>query len=862
MDIEKEEEIVVQNDEEKSQSNSTGINDSHNGNNDSSTRDVCNGYVNGYCLQRNPTNAFTNEPIDPRSLFQEINDLERMSINELISKQVEPIKEIQQAFSTWYNRTNDKQSEFNIKFNINDNLNYTILPRDLLVLELREPNDLYDSYVGAYQHLAKYNKDVIDKQIAPIGKLAIQLDWYKKACNLLFSTNLNVMNTLTLDYSYTIVNGLNNQTYTNRTKFLLYYYPVGLFESNNILPTQVINRLIFRYRFIDRPICFIPSITNSFSNTNDFAVKVNDEFNKLLFCIIKFVERNNDKIIGEDDMELKTFTVTSTVKHKPYKIDMKIKANGSKISIFNMNLLPNVVQYNSYYNDSFSPILVDVNKYKTLIDEIEKDFKSRLADYGYSKEILKTSLKSLVNPTSFNIAIIWFFINSSIDYKEKSSFFMPLRENIQRVFDPETELEKNYYKTKIRLVSDNKLTFSTMAANDLVEFNDDERITKYYTFNEMIHLINLLIMIKDDHFYFKYQKYSDISYDNDKKKKKQLEEGHDENDNKIKNVDKMEIKFTYKHNNRVRLYKTTLKCLYDHNYLTLDNLFSIDRTINYKNYYDYNEIVNYIYYFNGLLQNRYQNINTLLYTSSNLLNSYNNDMKSLYIIGESQCGKSVFKNILLQYINEYYEKTNTKPADFNYDDSSILKVYDDIDLLEKSMNHKTYLILNKDTLTVNINEKNKQPVRVYKDITNIILNNDWPMITTWYHQRRIKTCLFIPISRKSLQYTVERIFKSETRGNGSFNDVFINNFFQYIISYKDQLYYDGVYYSDCKHLLDQNLTMEIISENIKNILNLDSIIRTREMVKVEDKKCITELRQVPYPTYIDYTVTKKFNIIL
>ena len=133
-------------------------------------------------------------------------------------------------------------------------------------------------------------------------------------------------------------------------------------------------------------------------------------------------------------------------------------------------------------------------------------------------------------------------------------------------------------------------------------------------------------------------------------------------------------------------------------------------------------------------------------------------MRSLYIIGESQCGKSIFKNILLQYINEYYEKTSTKRSDFNYDDSSILKVYDDIDLLEKAKGHKTNLVLNSDVYTVNINEKNKQPIRVYKDITNLILNNDWPLITTWYHQRRIKTCLFVPINKNIIKTTISSIF--------------------------------------------------------------------------------------------------------
>lgn len=365
-------------------------------------------------------------------------------------------------------------------------------------------------------------------------------------------------------------------------------------------------------------------------------------------------------------------------------------------------------------------------------------------------------------------------------------------------------------------------------------------------------------MTKDGHFYFKHQHYNDISSDCKKPKKKKQEPGETDTDDDIKihNLDNLELKFVYDG----IVYKTNLKELNDNGYLTLDLLFSLERTINTRLFYDQNEYVNYLYYFNGVLQNRYQNRNTLMYTASNLLNSYNNDMRTLYIIGESQCGKSVFKNILLQYINEYYEKTSTRSSDFNYDDSSILKVYDDVDLLEKSMNQRTYLILNKDSLTVNINEKNKQPVRVYKDITNVVLNNDWPLITTWYHQRRVKTCLFIPISKKSLTYTVERIFKSETRGNGSFNDVFINNFFQYVITYRDSLFYDGVYYSDCFHLLDVDLKYGIIAENVKNILNLNSVSNTKRLINVVGNKCIAVLKQQPNQSYIDYYARRKFNL--
>ena len=806
--------------------------------------------------------------LDRKALNKYSKALDEMTINELTTKGVEPIAELMAPFQQWYDKTDTVQPKCTIKFDIADKLDTGHLPRDLLVVELREKNDLYDTYIGMYQHLARYNKDIIDKTTAPNGKIAIQLDWYKKACDLLIKTNLSVMDTLTVDYTYTISNSLNNQQYTNKTKFLLFYYPVGLFESNNILPTHVLHRMILRYRFMDKPICFIPSITNSFSNTNDFAVKVNAEFNRVLFAIIKFAGRDHDVITDQNGNSLDSYITRTSVKDKPYKIDMTFKVTGTSISIFNNNLLPNVAQYNSYYSDSFSPFLIDFEKYKQLVDELEHTFSGDLKLYGFSDNLFRRCLESVYKPTNFNVAILWWFINYSIRFRDMSNIFFTLRDNLTRLFEPQSEREKMYYKTKIKLVADNKL--QTTDDPDITAVNDDN-LSRYYTFNEVIHLINALVMCKDDHFYFKYQKYADISCDNDHKKKRKPVESEDgaqqnqhqqDDDSKIKSIDGMEVKFTYKHNGTTRLYRTTLQYLYSHNYLTLDTMYSIERTINVKTCYDYDEIVNYLYYFNGLLENRYQNANTLLYTSSNLLNSYNNDMKSLYIIGESQCGKSVYKNILLQYINEYYEKMNTKPCDFNYDDSSILKVYDDVDLLEKNAKQKTYLILNKDSLTVNINEKNKQPVRVYKDITNIVLNNDWPMITTWYHQRRVKTCWFIPISRKSLQYTVDRIFKSATRGNGSFNDVFINNFFQYLVSYRDELVYDGVYYSDCKHLLDTNLPLDIISENIKNILNLDSINNTKGMVTVIDNKCIAVLPQMKHTTYIDYFVSKKFDISL
>lgn len=804
------------------------------------------------------------EIINDKTFIEELNDfkndLDNMTINDLILNKIEPIKSIQNYFINWYNNFNNN-SFINLKFNYSNNLNYN-LPKDLLILEIREKNDLYDSYIGQYQYLLKYNKDIIDKNNFNLSNLTKELLWYKNACNLLLNTNLECLNTLTINYSWILTNNLNNEKINGNTKFLLFYYPIGIFNSNNLLPTTVWNRLIFRYKFFDNQICFIPSITKSWSNSDEFSLLINKEFNKLLFSIISFIERDNDIILDNNNNIINNFQINSFVKYNNLKIDMKFNIFNNKINIFDYKLLPFPTEYNNYYSNYLSPELININKFNDLINYLKIRYnKNTLIKNGFNENLFDLILESLYKPTKFNISILWWFINYDNNCKDLiNNLLFSLKDNLIKLFNPENELEKLYYLTKIKIVSNNKLN----SFDWLNKINDND-IKKYYSFNEMIHLINSLIMYKENHFYFKYQNYSDISNDFNKNIKKN-KKGNNENNNneneeeddniKIKNLDDLIIKFIYNNN----LYQTNLKDLYNKNYLSLDNLFSLQRSINKKLFFDQNEYINYLYYLNGILKNRYQNKNTLLYTCKNLLNSYNNDMKSLYIIGESQCGKSVFKNILLQYINEYYEKTSTKQSDFNYDDSSILKVYDDIDLLDKKKH--TNLILNKDSYTVNINEKNKQPIKVYKDITNIILNNDWPKIITWYHQRRIKTCLFIPNSKNSLDYIIQRIFKSNTRGNGSFNDVFINNFYQYLISYNDNLYYDGIYYSDCIHLLDSNLSIDILQENIKNILNLDSIIQTKGLIKTLSDKNIVTLKQLPFFNYLDYYVKNKFDILI
>jgi hypothetical protein len=774
-------------------------------------------------------------------------ELDNMTINELINYKVEPIQSINEEFSEFLDKFN-LENENTVKFSYNEDIDFKI-PMDILVMEIREDKDLYDSYIGGYQKLYLYNKDIIDKSSGPLGSINKEIFWYRNCCKEILLNHLDDFNTLTINFKWSLINKLNNKKFGGDTKFLIFFYPVGLFTSNNMLPTTVWNRLIFRYKFIENEICFTPSITNTWSNSDKSSVVINKEFNKLLFSII------NLNINSEFERDYK---VNSCLNLENYSYYMKFNVFNTPIKIFNYKLMPCPTEYNSYYSDTLSSELIDVNKFKDLTDYLSIKY-DNLERYGYSSNIFDTALKSLYKPIRFNMAIIWWFINDGGKSKEISNdLMMKLRDNLDRVFSPSNEIEKLYYLTKIKIVSEKTLLTSDWL-NRFTDDNDEINHSKYYTFNEIIHLINSLVVFINDHFYFKHQRYHDISKLLSVKKA----DNADRNENgKIDNVlpvlDKISVKFRY----GISLYETSLKELYDRNYLSLDKLFSLERTVNAKMFFDQNEYVNYIYYLNGVLQNRYQNKNTLLYTVKNVLDSYDNDMKTLYIIGESQCGKTIFKNILLQYINEYYEKTTIKKSDFNYEDSSILKIYDDIDLMNKCNNNETLLIVNSDTYTVNINEKNKQPVKVYKDITNIVLNNDWPKINTWYHQRRVKTCLFIPNSKKSLQWIIERIFKNESRSNGSFNDVFINNFYQYLISFQDILYFDGVYYSDCINLLDtKKLSLNTIPENVKNILNLDTTNQARKYIKFDNGQLSVMLKQVKYFNYIDYYVKNKFNIL-
>ncbi len=792
------------------------------------------------------------------SYIERLNDVE---IGDLIYERIQPFEGIRSKFREWHNHFD--APELKLKFEYSNDFDGK-LPADLLVMEVREQDDIYDSYIGMYQQLLFYDKDIIDKTKAPIGALTKQLKWYKEACDILIKNDLATLNTLKINYTWTLMNDLNNEKCTGNTCFYVYHYPVGIFSSNNLLPTDVWNRIIFRYPFMGEEMCFIPSITKSWSNSDKVAVAANHEFNKLLVSIIRFIERPHDRIYINNE-NVNSYRISSSVNSEHIKLDMTLDINGKTISVFDYRLLPSPTTYNSYYVKSFGPELFDIIKVNDLIQRLKRLYNSELERYGYPSKLFDDILKSFYTNTEFNVAILWWFINTNKRAKEIANELMfTMKDNIDRIFMPTSDLERAYYLSKIELVSDN----SPNDINWLANYQDRD-VSRYYTFNEMIHMINELVMVKDDHFFLKYQFYTDIS-DDQSKKKPSRSNSHTESstssdtadismhETSLRLLDDMPIVFSY----LGVLHKTTLKELFDRNYLTLNRIFSIQKSVTRKMYFDYDECVNYLYYLNGLLQNRYQNKNTLLYTFSNLLMTYTNDMRTLYIIGESQCGKSVFKNIILNYIVDYYEKTTVKQSDFNYDDAYTLKIYDDVDIMEKSKHRKTNLILSRDNYTVNINEKNKQPVKVYKNITNIVLNNDWPRIITWYHQRRIKTCLFVPNSRHSLEYAIERIFKNNNRCVGSFNDVFINNFFQFLISYRDRLYHEGVYYSDCLHLLDQDLPLEVLEENIKNILNLNSVNDTKDFIRLIDNQKVISLKQQNHANYVDYYLKRRFNILI
>lgn len=795
---------------------------------------------------------------DDYALEDYINRLNEMDINELVYEKIHPIEGLKSKFGNWVNAP-EKQG-LKLKFTYAPDFK-RILPKDLLVMEIRETDDLYNSYIRGYQKLLFYEKDIIDKNKSPDCSLIRQLDWYKKACGVLLGSDLKVLDTIRIRYSWSLTNDTTNEKFSGSTSFYLYHYPPGLFQSNNILPTTVWNRIIFRYPFMDNDMCFVPSITRSWSNSDKTAKMINAEFNKLLLSIIRFTEREHDKIYLNDE-SVDTYIINSAVSNDNIKLEMTLDVHGNEIATFDYRLLPFPTEYASYYVNSFGPELFDMQKVEVLIARLRRVYIDDLESYGYSRDLFDCMLRSFYVNTGFNISILWWFIkDNTASHELIHDLMFNMADNIERILKPNSELEKRYYLSKIEIVS-------TIMPEDIswLAPRRETDISQYYTFSEIVHILNELLVQREGHFYFRHQSYSDISSAQNKdsqpnrKKESQTDSQLDQQQTEphMKKLDDIAIVFSY----LGTVYQCTIKDLFERGYLNLSTIFSLQKCVIKRLYFDYDECVNYVYYLNGLLQNKYQNKNTLLYTFSTLFNIYGNDMKTLYIIGESQCGKSVFKNIMLSYMGDYYEKTNIGQSEFNYEDAHILKIYDDVDIMNKSKSGKTHVILDRDNYTVSINEKNKSPIRIYKTQTNLVLNNDWPKITTWYHQRRIKTCLFATNSRSSLKYALDRIFKSENRCVGSFNDVFINNFFQYVISYRDDLYHDGVYYSDCSQLLDQKLPLQVLEENIKNILNLDTVNEARSYISFIGENITFTLKQQFHPIVRDYCLKQKFALFI
>ena len=154
-------------------------------------------------------------------LLNDFNDnLDKMTINELISIKIESIKEIKNKFINWYNEK--IEPKINLRFDYENDLLCRI-PKDILIIELREQDDLYDSYIGGYQHLIAYSKDIINKKENLFGLINKSIKWYKNAYKIILKSDLKVLNSLIINYSWTFTNKINQEKTLGNTKFLIYY---------------------------------------------------------------------------------------------------------------------------------------------------------------------------------------------------------------------------------------------------------------------------------------------------------------------------------------------------------------------------------------------------------------------------------------------------------------------------------------------------------------------------------------------------------------------------------------------------------------------------------------------------------------
>lgn len=615
--------------------------------------------------------------------------------------------------------------------NVKNNCKNLELKKDILIIEFNSINDIINSYFNYKKKLKDYIDDILEMEINNI--LLEEYNWLELICEKIINENL--FDT----FHFNLKNNIYERNY------LIYYCPEGLFESNNILPIQNWNNLIFYYPF----------------NNN----KINNELNEILFILLKF----NDSIIDNQSYELNNYNV---------------KFINKKIININPLLLPIIRERTCLIRNYISPLLFDVNKLYINLNKINND------------SIRKRAKDNLIKDDGFNMSIIWFYNIENINYTKKLN---------KDIFFPTSRIERFYYLNMFRF-DNNKILQNVQS----IEIYNDYSFDCYYTLNELIALINELIVKKNNKYYFKYQNYFNIS--NDK-------------------LDELNDYFYYSFNNKI--YKAKLSSFEDKNYLSLTNKFEIEKDLNNLTYLDYNSIKYYKLMLFNCTNDHLSYYFCLLNKIKQIINSYYNDNKSLYIIGESESGKSTFKNIILKLFNNVSENEIISKSEFNYQDINPLNTFDDIDINDKDKKQK--LILNKDNLSISINEKNKPQIILLKNKYNLIINNDFVKINKWYHQRRIIISKFIKVDNKLFRFVMNNIHNSKKVGDFKLNFLASMNYYlNYTIN---DLFYDCIYLCNCKNLIDDKSLDKInLLENCKHLTNeSNKLFNWEEIKKINEK---------------------------
>jgi len=615
--------------------------------------------------------------------------------------------------------------------NVKNNCKNLELKKDILIIEFNSVNDIINSYFNYQKKLKDYIDDILELEIK--DNLLEEYNWINLICEKIINENL--FDT----FHFTLKNCIYERNY------LIYYCPQGLFESNNILPIQNWNNLIFYYPFINN--------------------KINDELNQILFILLKY----NDSVVDNESYELNNYDV---------------KFINKKIININPLLLPIIRERTCLIKNYISPLLFDVNKLYTNLNKINND------------SIRKRAKNNLFKDDGFNMSIIWFYNIENVNYTKKLT---------KDIFFPTSRIERFYYLNMIRF-DNNKIIQNIQS----IEIHNDYSFDCYYTLNELISLINELIVKKNNKYYFKYQNYFNIS--NDK-----LEELNDY--------------FYYSYNSKV--YKAKLSSFEDKNYLSLTDKFQVEKDLNNLTYLDYNSIKYYKLMLINCTNDHLSYLFCLLDKIKQIINSYYNDNKSLYIIGESESGKTTFKNIILKLFNNVSENEVISKSEFNYQDINPLNTFDDIDINDKDKKQK--LILNKDNLSISINEKNKPQIILLKNRYNLIINNDFVKINKWYHQRRIIISKFIKVDSKLFRFVMNDIHNSRMVGDFKLNFLASMNYYlNYTIN---DLFYDCIYLCNCKNLIEDNyLDKNNLLENCKHLTNeSNKLFNWEEIKKINEK---------------------------